>query len=126
MVQAKLKRIKKEERLRVGLLVRSPDLNKGASYRSPNRKMKIYVNGNYSGTLKSSDAVRLDLRVRDVIVAKKIFESEKGIQIDFTQKYIVGQNFIDCTFNTGTKRRLNASFKEGNTLTLLQQQDFWK
>lgn len=127
MAQDKLKRIKKEARLSIDLNIQAPDLSIGASYKSPYRKMKVFINGELKATLNSSDTLTFPCRVRDVIVVYKVFEKDNGNQtIDFTQKYIVGQNFIDCTFNTGTKRRLNVSFKASNTLQLLQQQDFWR
>lgn len=126
MAQKKLKRIKKVQRLRVPLVIQIPDLDLYASYKTPNRRMRIWVDGEYKGIYKSMQTLFLPkVRLRSVITVEKVFISDSGDEIDFTQKYIVGQNFIEGYFNSGKVRRKNVDFEEDNVLKLIQQQDFW-
>lgn len=120
-------RVKKEDRLSVGLTIQIPDLNERASYSTPNRKMRIYIDNKEAGVFSTLEKVSIGTRIRSVIVAEKIFVRDNGDEeVDFVQKFIVGQNFIEATFNSGKVRRKPVSFNKANTLTLLQQQDFWK
>lgn len=120
-------KVKKQDRLSVYVTIKCPDLNRRASYEASNRKMRLFINGVEKGLMESGNATTLKLRIRDVITAEKVFIREDGSEeLDFRQKFIVGQNFVECIFNSGKVRRKPVSFKETNTLELIQQQDFWK
>ena len=123
------KKPKKKDRLLVAATVVFPDVNKGLSYSSIARKIKLFVDGEYQCTYDMTCDKRLNttFRLRSVVIATQVFETKEGDRIDLIQKYIVGQNFIEVTFpGSGKVRRKSISFESSNTIKLLQPQDFWK
>lgn len=122
-------KIKPLDRLEVALRIAFPDINKGLSYKAKERKIKLYIDGTlvYTYDMDQPPLIDMRIRLRAVITATQVFEKTSGEEIDLTQKYIVGQNFIEATFpKTGKTRRKSISFHNINQLTLLQPQDFWK
>ena len=123
-------KIKPMERLEVGLGIKFPDVNKGLSYKSKSRKIKLFIDDKeaYVHDMdKESDKISMSVRLRTVIIAKNVYERSEGDEVDMIQKYIVGQNFIEVTFpKSGKVRKKKVEFEKFNLLNLLQPQDFWK
>lgn len=121
-------KVRRQDRLSVGIKFKMPDLNKRLSYKDSNRKIDVYYDDEYKFTYdQNSHPIHTDvLKLRTKVVFQKYYQRGDGKEIDFTQTYIVGQNFIECKWNkTGIVRRREVAFGNINVLQVLTQQDFW-
>lgn len=105
--------VKREERLKVNLLIAYPNLHQGKSYVDENRNFTISVDGGEeTPPLKGFNE---EFRLRALIVIRKKYREK----VDSTFTYRVGENFAELQVTGYSPMRIAINFESSNTLRVL-------
>jgi len=117
--------VKRENRLRVNLVLRFPNVNRGKAYDSTQRKFIVYVDGKPEGIcdMSTDNTLATSVRCRSLVTIKKVFGSE-GNRADSIMEYRVGENFGKLVSESGHVKKFEINFPDANILDVKDNYDF--
>tara|TARA_R110002051_G_scaffold302571_1_gene371032 strand:+ start:252 stop:635 length:384 start_codon:yes stop_codon:yes gene_type:complete len=118
-------RVSREERLRVSVLLRFPNINRNKSYNAIERKYIVTIDGEPGGVVDMSTVPRLLLnrvRLRSLIRVEKRYKFKFP---DSVFEYRVGENFAIVNNQQGKSKRIAIDFEGANVVDIKDDQDWF-